>query len=57
MLLPGGGLQWKAARAQFPTSRALWNSVTRTRFLLIVVVTGTFLLLWRGIGGSASDIR
>ncbi|GAB0133478.1 hypothetical protein EsDP_00001885 [Epichloe bromicola] len=57
MLLPKGGLNWKAARAQLPTTRVVWNLVTRTRFLLLVAATGIILLLWRGISSSASEMQ
>ncbi|KAG6016145.1 hypothetical protein E4U43_004146 [Claviceps pusilla] len=57
MLLPKGGLNWKSARAQLPTTRVVWTLVTRTRFLLLVAVTGIILLLWRGIGSSASEMQ
>ncbi len=57
MLLPKGGLNWKAAKAQLPPSRAIWNIVSRKRFLLLVAIVGTFTLLWRGISSSASEMR
>ncbi|CAG9999358.1 unnamed protein product [Clonostachys byssicola] len=57
MLLPKGGLQWKAARARLPPLRALWNVVARTRFILLVLVTGIVLLLWRGIRSSAGEMQ
>lgn len=57
MLLPKGGLDWKAARGQLPATRALWNFVTRTRFLLIVAVTGIVMLLWHGVSSSASEMQ
>lgn len=57
MLLPKGGLNWKAARAQLPPTRALWNVLTRTRFLLLVAITGIVILLWRGISSSASEMQ
>lgn len=57
MLLPHNGLQWKAAGAQLPSTRVLYNSVTRSRVLLLVILTGSLLLLWRGLGSSASEMR
>ncbi|ROV94543.1 hypothetical protein VMCG_08206 [Cytospora schulzeri] len=57
MLLPKGGFNWKAARAQLPPSRAVWSFVTRTRFLLCVAVTGVILLLWRGISSAGSEMQ
>ncbi|KAK3392188.1 putative ANP1 protein [Sordaria brevicollis] len=57
MLLPKGGVSWKAARAQLPPARALWAILTKTRFLLLVAVTGVVLLLWRGISTGASEMQ
>lgn len=57
MLLPKDGLDWKVARAQLPSARALWNLVTRTRFLLLVALSGILVLLWRGISSSASEMQ
>ncbi|KAJ0109093.1 hypothetical protein N8I77_001783 [Diaporthe amygdali] len=57
MLLPKGGINWKAARAQLPPSRAVWSFVTRTRFLLGVALTGVVLLLWRGISTAGSEMQ
>lgn len=57
MLLPKGGFNWKAARAQLPPSRAVWSFVTRTRFLLGVALTGVILLLWRGISTAGSEMQ
>lgn len=57
MLLPKGGINWKAARASLPPSRAIWVFLTKTRFLLFVAVAGAVLLLWRGISTSASEMH
>ncbi|KLU89981.1 mannan polymerase II complex ANP1 subunit [Magnaporthiopsis poae ATCC 64411] len=57
MLLPKGGINWKAARGSLPPSRALFAFVTRTRFLLLVAISGLILLLWRGISTSASEVK
>jgi len=57
MLLPKGGITWKAARASLPPSRAVWVFLTKTRFLLFVAVAGVVLLLWRGISTSASEMQ
>ena len=57
MLLPKGGITWKAARAQLPPTRAIWVFLTKTRFLLFVAVAGAILLLWRGISTSASEMQ
>lgn len=57
MLLPKGGVSWKAARARLPPTRAIWVLLTRTRFLLLVALAGAVLLLWRGILSSASGMQ
>jgi len=57
MLLPKGGVTWKSAKAKLPPSRAVWNFVTRTRFLLYVAVSGIVILLWRGLSGSAGEMQ
>ncbi|KAJ9623526.1 hypothetical protein H2203_005788 [Taxawa tesnikishii (nom. ined.)] len=57
MLLPKGGITWKSAKARLPPSRAVWHFVTRTRFLLSVVIGGIIILLWRGLSGHAGDIQ
>lgn len=57
MLLPKGGINWKAARATLPPTRAIWAFLTKTRFLLLVAVTGAVILLWRGISTSASEMQ
>ena len=57
MLLPKGGITWKAARSSLPPSRAVWVFLTKTRFLLFVAVAGIVLLLWRGISTSASEMQ
>lgn len=57
MLLPKGGVNWKAARGRLPPTRAIWNFLTRTRFLLFVAVAGIILLIWNGLSGTAGDIQ
>lgn len=57
MLLPKGGLQWKAARARLPHTKAMISLITKPRSLLIVTLVGITLLLWRGISSSASDMQ
>jgi len=57
MLLPKGGVSWKAARSQLPPTRAIWAILTKTRFLLLLAVTGVVLLLWRGISSSTSELQ
>lgn len=57
MLLPKGGVSWKAARSSLPPTRAIWVFLTRTRFLLFVAVAGAILLLWRGVSTSASEMQ
>lgn len=57
MLLPKGGVNWKAAKARLPPSRAVLAFLTRTRFLVVVALLGTIILLWRGITSSASEMK
>jgi hypothetical protein len=57
MLLPKGGVNWKAARSRLPPTRAIWIFLTRTRFLLCVALAGIVLLLWRGVSSSAGDMQ
>ncbi|KAK4456943.1 Anp1-domain-containing protein [Cladorrhinum samala] len=57
MLLPKGGVSWKAARANLPPTRAIWVLLTKTRFLLLIAITGIILLLWRGISSSAPQMK
>lgn len=57
MLLPKGGVSWKAARASLPPTRAIWVFFARTRFLLFIAIAGAILLLWRGISTSASEMQ
>lgn len=57
MLLPKGGVNWKAAKARLPPSRAVWHFLTRTRFLLFVAVAGIIILLWRGLSDTAGEMQ
>ncbi|KAH7325940.1 family 62 glycosyltransferase [Stachybotrys elegans] len=57
MLLSKGSVNWKAAKSQIPNTRVIWNFLTRTRFLLLVVVACMILILWGGIRSSASDVQ
>ncbi|KAK3377735.1 Anp1-domain-containing protein [Podospora didyma] len=57
MLLPKGGVSWKAARSSLPPTRAIWTVVTRPRFLLFAAVAGIILLLWRGVRSQANDLQ
>ncbi|CAK7209398.1 hypothetical protein SEUCBS140593_000484 [Sporothrix eucalyptigena] len=57
MLLPKGGINWKAAKANLPPSRAVIVFLTRTRFLLLIAIASIVLLLWRGIRSSASEMQ
>ncbi|EAQ85742.1 hypothetical protein CHGG_06995 [Chaetomium globosum CBS 148.51] len=57
MLLPKGGVSWKAARSNLPPTRAIWVLFTRSRFLLLLALTGLIVLLWRGIRSSAPDMQ
>lgn len=57
MLVPKGGVSWKAARARLPPTRAIWVLFAKTRLLLFLVIAGIILLLWRGIRSSASEMQ
>lgn len=57
MLLPKGGITWKSAKARLPPWRALVVLLTRTRFLVSLVITGLVILLWRGVSKSASEMQ
>ncbi|KAF4312914.1 Anp1 [Botryosphaeria dothidea] len=57
MLLPKGGVNWKAAKARLPPSRAVWHFLTRTRFLLFVAIAGIIVLLWRGLSDTAGEMQ
>jgi hypothetical protein len=47
MLLPHGGLNWKAAKAQMSQGRVLRSNLTRSRLLLLIGITGIVMLLYR----------
>ncbi|KAF2086138.1 glycosyltransferase family 62 protein [Saccharata proteae CBS 121410] len=57
MLLPKGGVNWKAAKARLPPSRAVWHFLTRTRFLPFLALAAIIILLWRGLSGSAVEMQ
>ncbi|KAF1988107.1 glycosyltransferase family 62 protein [Aulographum hederae CBS 113979] len=57
MLIPKGGVNWKAARSRLPPWRALLHTVTRARFLVMVAAAGVIILLWRALSGSAGDMQ
>ena len=59
MLLPKGGygVTWKSAKARLPPSRAVWNFLTRTRFLLCVAIVGIVVLIWNGVRGTAGEMQ
>ncbi|KAF2766409.1 hypothetical protein EJ03DRAFT_178931 [Teratosphaeria nubilosa] len=57
MLLPKGGVNWKAARARLPPYRAIWRFLTQTRALLAFAVTGIIILLWNGFSGTAGEMQ
>lgn len=57
MLLPKGGVNWKAAKARLPPSRAVWHFLTRTRFLAFVAVAAIVILLWRGLSDTAGEMQ
>jgi hypothetical protein len=56
MLLPKGGVTWKSAKARLPPWKAVLMMLTRTRFLVAVVLTGLIILLWRGITVSTREM-
>ncbi|KAL2178136.1 Anp1-domain-containing protein [Thermothelomyces heterothallicus CBS 202.75] len=57
MLLPKGGVSWKAARANLPPRRAILVFFTRSRFLLLIALASVVVLLWRGIRSSAPEMQ
>ncbi|KAL2170338.1 hypothetical protein VTG60DRAFT_4924 [Thermothelomyces hinnuleus] len=57
MLLPKGGVSWKAARANLPPRRAILVFFTRSRFLLLIALASIIVLLWRGIRSSAPEMQ
>ncbi|KAK4249084.1 Anp1-domain-containing protein [Corynascus novoguineensis] len=57
MLLPKGGVSWKAARASLHPTRAIVVLFTRSRFLLLIAIAFILVLLWRGIRSSAPDMQ
>ncbi|ETN42508.1 uncharacterized protein HMPREF1541_01665 [Cyphellophora europaea CBS 101466] len=56
MILPKGGVNWKAARARLPPWKAVLVFLTRTRLLVSVALTGLIVLLWRGIFVSTKEM-
>ena len=48
---------WKSAKSRLPPSRAIWNFLTRTRFLLFVAITGIVILIWNGLRGTAGEMQ
>ncbi|KPM44728.1 hypothetical protein AK830_g1807 [Neonectria ditissima] len=54
MLLPKGGLNWKATKAQLPLGRVMRSNLTRSRFFPLFVLACIVLLLWRSIFHSAA---
>lgn len=57
MLLPKGGLNWKAAQSNLPPSRAIYNMVARKRVVVIAAIITAVVLLWRGVSHSASEMQ
>ncbi|KAK6428870.1 hypothetical protein LTR95_014983 [Oleoguttula sp. CCFEE 5521] len=57
MLLPKGGVTWKSAKSRLPPTRAIWRFLTQTKVLLTIAITGIVVLLYRGVSGSAGDLR
>ncbi|KAL1953262.1 hypothetical protein VTO42DRAFT_3350 [Malbranchea cinnamomea] len=57
MLLPKGGVTWKSAKSRLPPWRVVLNLVSRPRFMMSLAIMGLFILLWRGISSSASEMQ
>ncbi|KAL9613981.1 MAG: hypothetical protein Q9167_001530 [Letrouitia subvulpina] len=57
MLLPKGGVTWKTTKARLPPSRAILLFFTKSRFLLLIALVAIFLILWRGVYTSASEMQ
>jgi hypothetical protein len=57
MLLPKGGVTWKSAKARLPPYQQILRFVFRTRILVLVAVTITTVLTWRGLRGSAKEMQ
>lgn len=57
MLLPKGGLNWKAAQSKLPPSRAILNIVARKRVIVLAAIITAIVLLWRGVSNSASEMQ
>lgn len=57
MLLPKGGVNWKAARGRLPPSRAIWNFLTKSRFLLFVAAGVIVFLVWDGLRGASGEVQ
>ncbi|KAJ4159866.1 uncharacterized protein LMH87_007804 [Akanthomyces muscarius] len=57
MLLPKGGLNWKAAQSKLPPSRAILNLVARKRVIVLAAIITALVLLWRGVSNSASEMQ
>ncbi|KAF2864126.1 glycosyltransferase family 62 protein, partial [Piedraia hortae CBS 480.64] len=56
MLLPKGGVSWKAAGARVPP-RTVWRFLTQTRVLLALAAASITLLLWNGFSGTAGEMQ
>jgi hypothetical protein len=57
MLLPKGGVNWKAARARLPPTKVVWHFITRTRFLLLLAIAVVLILSWRSLSGTAGEMQ
>jgi len=57
MLLPKGGVNWKAARARLPPSRVIWKFVARPKLLILIAVVGVLVLSWRSLSGTAGEVQ
>ena len=57
MLPEKSSVNWKSVKTKIPPSRAIWNFVTRTRFLLFVALAGIVILIWNGLRGTAGEMQ
>ena len=57
MLAPKGSMTWKSAKSRFPPARAIVHFLTRTRFLIFIIITAIVVLSWRGLSGTAAEVQ
>nr|POF16524.1 mannan polymerase ii complex anp1 subunit [Quercus suber] len=57
MLLPKGGVSWKAARARIPPYRTILRALIQSRLLLAVAAIAIVLLVWDGLRGTAGEAQ